>query len=280
MAEKTSNQVDAPISDVRQKIVAEFNQTLLALYQKVNERFSQLSTGVLLVMWQIGEFVTMVKNDTDGAKYGENAITRLAAALGRSTAELYNACTLRQNYSKEEITQISKTQLANGDYVSWRHMQILCQITSGEDRKKMLDKTVAEGWTSDELSNAINKAGTRVVKHHRKGGRAVGMPKTPFAAAKQVVRELGRLNKRVPVWVSSLVDKLDGAPADDLDTAVQKAVQEALTVAETAQAEFDNLVTRLKATAQHVDTTLERSSAKLEKPEKSEKKPKPAKARG
>ncbi len=113
---------------------------------------------VLRNRYELGQQVLELYNDEkqNGAKlYGKNAIGRICKILRWDDGTIRMALRFAQTFTQQDVDRICSLVLPGGAPVTWSHIRTLLAVSNRESRIELLDKTVANGWTSMELAEEI-----------------------------------------------------------------------------------------------------------------------------
>jgi hypothetical protein len=88
-------------------------------------------------------------------RYGDKSMEKLCLALPWSRSLLYQTLRVVQVISREEAEQLAGLHTQAGCPIYWSHVRILADVACPNTRKGLLERTLQENWTCDELDSAI-----------------------------------------------------------------------------------------------------------------------------
>jgi hypothetical protein len=130
--------------------------------------------------------------------YGSNAIGRICKILCWDDGLIRLALRFVQAYSPADLERLCGIVLPSGEPLTWSHVRALVALPSAAQRKELLERTMAEGWTCNELALEIKHLPDRPGKDGR--GRPPCMPKdfdVAVAQQQQSADKWDRLHTRV-----------------------------------------------------------------------------------
>jgi hypothetical protein len=163
------------------------NPALREHYERIEGFFTDLDARTLLSRHELGSMAKQVLDEAQQrggcSRFGDGAWGRLLAALGDERArELQEAVRFAQAYTRAEVDDLSRMRLADGRSLSYSILRQLAAVVDSTQRQQLLERTVAECLTADELAKVIQKQ--------------LGRPKT------------GRGNKpKVPVTLAAVIEQ-------------------------------------------------------------------------
>jgi hypothetical protein len=102
-----------------------------------------------LQRYATGEIISVVKQNPD--RYGDGAVSLLAAAIGETTPRLYRFAKVAEAWSRAEVRQL----LAQG--VTWSHLVALVWHAEPKDRASWLVRIKREGLSVRDLEIRLNR---------------------------------------------------------------------------------------------------------------------------
>jgi hypothetical protein len=170
---------------------------------------------VAVVIREIHDDVT----ENKGSAYGARAVEAIKEAFGWDDGVIYQALHVADAFTPEQIEAITRMRLPGGRALSYSHVVALaCEEDEGR-RKKLLDRTVKEGWTSRKLVNAVDQPATpQTGKKEDRRGRPLAKPRDLDGVLDQQAHfAQDFLNRDEQVW--SHPEHCLSAKARGLDTA-------------------------------------------------------------
>ena len=133
---------------------------LRSVFDEIEVIFGSVSKATRDDRYRLGQLVHEVKSESNGDKYyGRAAIKTIAKALGRDRAgELYECLRLVEAFTKDEFEALAVVVLEDGRPLCWSHIRLLCSVVDRRERQRLLERTVAESLTADELAHAVRTA--------------------------------------------------------------------------------------------------------------------------
>jgi hypothetical protein len=110
-----------------------------------------------------------------GKLYGRNAIGRICEILCWDDGLIRLALRFVQSFTPEDLERLCGLVLPGGEPLTWSHVRALLVVPNVSQRKELLERTVAEGWTCTELALEIKNLPDHPGKDGR--GRPPRMPK-------------------------------------------------------------------------------------------------------
>jgi hypothetical protein len=98
--------------------------------------------------------------ENKGSVYGAKAVEAIKKAFGWDDGVIYQALHVADAFTPEQIEAITRMRLPGGGALSYSHVVALAAVEDEGRRKKLLDRTVKEGWTSRKLVNAVGQPAT------------------------------------------------------------------------------------------------------------------------
>src|SRR5262245_31984178 len=90
-----------------------------------------------------------------GKLYGKDAIGRICKILCWDDDLIRLALRFVQTFTPEDLERLCSMVLPKGEPLTWSHVRALIPIDDAARRQELLDRTVAEGWTCNELAREI-----------------------------------------------------------------------------------------------------------------------------
>jgi hypothetical protein len=158
-------------------------------------------------------------NDNNGSVYGARAVEAVKKALGWDDGVIYQALRVADAFTPEQIDDMARMRTAGGRPLSVSHVVALAGVEDEGRRRKLLDRTVKEGWTARRLVNAAAlPCGAESGAARERRGRPLARPKDFDAALDQQAHfAQDFLDRDGQVW--SRPEHSLAAKARELDTA-------------------------------------------------------------
>jgi hypothetical protein len=158
--------------------VERMNAALKAKVEEIQQWFTRECKRSLESRYKLGLLVKPLYDDETehGSKrYGERAIETLRLALKWQEDLIPSTLRLVRSYSPAEFKQLTELRNEAGKPLTWSHVRILVQVGDPSKREDLLQRTLRENWTSDQLTYEYK----RLVKQDRptKRGRSLVRPK-------------------------------------------------------------------------------------------------------
>lgn len=134
-------------------IYQNYSELLLKVKDEVLQRQSLIDNLInhqkVLMAWNIGKLINeyLLTNNRD-EDYGQNLIKKLSDDTKINWSVLYKMRVFHQSYPNLE--QIDES-------LSWSHYRILSGVRNENDRKKLKNLTIKQGWSSLNLEHEIRK---------------------------------------------------------------------------------------------------------------------------
>ena len=170
--------------------------------------------------WDLGVMIKDIHDDVTqhrGNRYGVHAVEQIAQYFGWDQTVIYNSLKLAQQYTEDEIDELCERRMPDGQLLSYSHLMSVITLPR-EERKKLIDKAVAESWTCTELARVVVK-GKEPARSRTddKRGRPIGKPKTFDAVLAQMEAFTDDfMNRAIQVWDTD--DHSLGAKVADVAT--------------------------------------------------------------
>jgi hypothetical protein len=167
------------------------------------------------------------EKNNGGKLYGRNAMGRICKILCWDDGLIRLALRFVQAYSPADLERLCGIVLPSGEPLTWSHVRALVALPSAAQRKELLEKTIVEGWTCNELALEIKHLPDRPGKDGR--GRPPRMPKDFDVAVAQQQQSADKWDRHYTrVW---------GATNHSLETEAAKLPPEEVTEKRLRQAQ-------------------------------------------
>lgn len=253
----SNNKSLAAIEKQRKTVYQSMTKATREVADEFEASLTRGARGVVLIQYDLGKRVIEITKEDNESKYGSNAVEQLASYLsipGGSTT-LYALKSVAETFDKGFIDGEMQKTLTGGGNLQIAHWIALAKVEDQKDRKALLAKVFAEGWSANDLELEV-RSGVRT-KHARSGGRRPGVPTSPIAGLQKTYALLHQLNNWESVAVKHVFKEIDGITPD----AVTKAMIEKLQV---TKKEADTAAKNLTAMIEHLVANIERANEVLE----------------
>lgn len=258
-----------PIAVARETLLAEMAPPLRTEAQALGKVQMVEASGKLKVVFALGERLDAIVKAPE--KFGDQAVSQLAAYFGQSEQVFRNAINIVQVFSKEDRATMLTRQAADGRLVGVQQLVLIGALATKTARDKMLERVYTHGLSERDLRTEIEASGLPKANPQPAGtaarGRKLKKPRTPAHAAAEVVSTTARLVKQCKVWGSCWADVLD-IPPNKVDTVMLDKLEKARQQFEDLQAELTNQLSGLDngiaAIKKALDATAEQAGAVAE----------------
>ncbi len=241
-----------PDEQRRAEVFAEMTPELKKDAQEFRKILAQDSLGAIVLRYNMGEKIRVIieKEST----YGSNAVEQLAAYLGQSTTALYELRNVAECYTRTEIKDLAKREMANGNHISIAHIRTLVQIKRAADREKMTKRIFNESLTAAQLATEVAAGVDKT--NTRGGGRPPAKPTSPLAGTQQIFEQFQTVNNRVEVWQGAVFKEIDQMEPDKFSPALVEKLKAALDQATKAEENATLVVTALEANLKRAEKVM------------------------
>ena len=266
-----------------QKLQEKMKRPLLAKLEWLLEWMADDRRNTLIKRWELGN--EMAELEEGDQKFGAKPIEKLDKFV-EDSGMLRVVIRLAQCWTRPEIEAMSDRMMANGvGRVGYTHLRTLCVIADKKQRDDLLEETIRNSWTAQQLGAVIvSRFGN---KSQNPTGRA-GIPKT---AQKVIQQQLDFAddfsNRNVRVWKDpehSLSRQIAAMPEPDYteDLAKQLGIlakrmrdlaAEATSRAEEAEREHKKVTDAIAASLKPVKMASELMNKEEQRPAKGRKGP-------
>lgn len=153
-----------------------------------------------------------------GKLYGKDAIGRICKLLRWDDGVIQLSLRFVRAYTPADLDHLCSLVLPRGLPLSWSHVRTLLCVDSKEQRQALLDRTVKEGWTCDQLAYEVKHLSEGKTPDGR--GRPPRIPKNFDDAVTQQLQSAEQWdNKHCKVWANpdrSLVAQAAKLPAEEV----------------------------------------------------------------
>jgi hypothetical protein len=148
--------------------------------RRVRDWFAAADRATLLGRYDLGREVKALHDEIVKKKgagsYGMRFITGLCELFGWNKGVVYGALTIVENFTLDQITALCDRPMANGRLVPYGHLLALAKVSAKKTRDSLLNKTIDQSLSRDELDDAIRQATTGQKKEETRG-RPLNAPK-------------------------------------------------------------------------------------------------------
>ena len=192
MAKKKVDDTPESIEAKRKAIFADMMPDCQNVATELEKRQQSQADNALMTYYDMGAILKDVVSRP--AVYGEEAVDQLASYLPfESTAKrakvlLVDLKDFAQEYTRDQVVQISKKRMKNGNQITWQHFRYMIKVAQKNERNKLWAMVREHSLSSLELQNVINAE--YEVKNERKGcGRKPQKPVSPLAGLQTTLKK-------------------------------------------------------------------------------------------
>ncbi len=245
----------APIAKQRALVYSKMPEPLKAVSAQISKKTKGEAMLGIMARYDIGALIAQVHTKIN--TYGEKAIEQLAAYHLISGTTLYGLKDFSENFEREYVEQWSARELSNGGYLSEKHWHALRLVTTAKDRDFWLKRTISEGFTANELSEAIKADAGNPRRNPRNGGRHHKAPLSPMAGIQQFRKLFTKATNYVTQHAeTSIFDKLDEAAPDDVSDILLSELQIACKELDDVETSVEEAKERLTSNIKRVESIL------------------------
>jgi len=211
------------IEEMRARIMQDANPAFRKALEEIQDWHDREARHSILARWDLAQLVKVVFDDVmenRGSKYGVHAIENVCSFFGWDEGVTRNALKLVQQFTKEEIDELCNTQMTNPPPISYSHLLCLMAIPDRGQRKQLIDKAVAENWTSKQLALEVSPDLKPKKPITDRRGRPLAVPRDLDAVLAQMGSFVDDfLNRAEKVWQNerhSLDAKFIDLSTDDI----------------------------------------------------------------
>jgi len=282
----------APIDKKRLAIFKDMTEATQEVARDFEGKLSKGATGLVMIQYDVGSRLADII--ADEGTYGAGAVKQLSLYLGIPGGEttLYNLRNFAQEFDKEFVRQWTSKSMAGGGHLAMAHWFQIMKLKSKEKQEKLLNRTLKESWSANDLEKEVRAGSGGKTKNVRGGGRKPQTPTSPMAGLQKAFSVAQQLNRLEPVLLESVFDKIDSLEPDKVtDTLLEKLETTRDQVAETQETSGE-MLTHLEKNIKRVTKILEKQKAAAEEagdededageeaPKKKKKKPASASSNG
>jgi hypothetical protein len=162
----------------REKILQKMNPACRKKLEEIESLLRKEVDHMLRSHYELGLQVKELYDDAkknNGKVYGKNAIGGICKLLNWDDGLIRAALRFVNTYSQEDLERLCSARLPKGQPLTWSHVRALVPLDKAAERQELLDRTVAEGWTCNQLALEIKRMGDGPAGDGR--GRPPRLPK-------------------------------------------------------------------------------------------------------
>ena len=206
----------------RRKIVASMPRALASLRSRTISRYVVESRAIIRNRYELGCLV--VEIEADPAEYGKGAVALLAGSLDLPLSFFYDAALVTKVFTLAEVEDLAGRRLPNSDCLQYEHLLAVARVADGAERAALLDRLLTNPLSVRELVATIRAKGLRLRSAGRGRGRKPRRPRSPLAAAEDLINSTQRFSQLVELVAQPLCDEIDVMPVSQFDTVLQARV--------------------------------------------------------
>lgn len=107
----------------------------------------------LIKRWRLGQRID--KALLEESQHGDGYAQRLAASLRISVQSLYKCRAFFVSYTEAELRSLLQRRMANGNHITWSHLNHLTTVPTIEVRKKLIEAVFSQSLCAAELFELI-----------------------------------------------------------------------------------------------------------------------------
>lgn len=203
------------------------NKALLEQSNKIRKIIAGAEKHDVLARY---EAAVAIRELRDAAKYGANAMQKLAKFLGWSLTTVNDYARVAEVWpDAKKFAKLAEKPNCNGIPLSWTHFTILMREADADCRQNLMNQALTKGWTVADLeANRTPPGGTGVKQPKDAGGAGAGAgvtskPATPLMSVVNGMAE--KLTQLKTAWESDLPKTIAKAPVEELDDALASLKQ-------------------------------------------------------
>ena len=140
-------------------LINHIEDALQAKIDQINQLIQSDNRNIIMARYELGLLVQEIYDDTTDQggdrRYGDKAMQKLCIAIPWCRSLLYETLLLVQHMSREEAERLSTLHTKSGQPIFWTHVRILSGVTNPKSRNELLEHTLQEDWTCEELGKAV-----------------------------------------------------------------------------------------------------------------------------
>jgi hypothetical protein len=184
----------------RKEILSQMTPACREKFQYIEHSLRQEVSHGLRRRYELGlQVQELYEDEKKGGKlYGKDAIGRICEVLKWDDGLIRLALRFVQVYTPEDLERLCAKVLPKGEPLTWSHLRALLPLEDAKRRQELLDRTVADGWSCNQLAYEIKRLADGSPKDGR--GRPPAVPKDfdgALAKQQQSAEQWDRLHTRV-----------------------------------------------------------------------------------
>jgi hypothetical protein len=241
--------VDSPLFQADPLPVA-----LQGTQRKLCKLVAKQRTNFLRNIYEIGRIAQegLDAYEATHSHYGMGLVDQLAEEVGLSARTLRYSLKLVETFSPKEFAD-----LISNPKISWSHVIQLMSIEPPERRQQLLDRTIQESWSSDDLNAAILIAYGR---RQSSGGRKPAVPKNLNQALSRISKAAQKFRNAMELsWFGDAFDvpsTICDTPPEEITATLKERTAECATLLEAIAERARENATRLRAPLPWIEEVL------------------------
>ena len=194
------------------------NDALLMESNRIRDRIAKNEKNDVLARYEVAVAIHGLR---DAAKYGSNAVTKLAMFLGWSLTTVQDYAKVAATWpDAQNFAELAAEKNKNGIPLTWSHFTLLMREEDTEVRANLMAQALTEGWTVAELEagRKANKSGqsdnTDTAADSTDGTTEPATANPVVAMVNSVAEKLAAVKATCE---TGLLKTIAGAPANTLD---------------------------------------------------------------
>ena len=130
---------------------------LADMQREIERELAKWNRSDVLGRHRIGQKVNQIKADEQ--TYGEGAVERIAKHIGYSPTWLYACGQVAETWSEEQLKEmLQERDQVRGRPLCWSHFVLIGELTSSQQRKKWVRRTLQQGLTVAQLAAELKNS--------------------------------------------------------------------------------------------------------------------------
>lgn len=164
---------------------------------------------------------------------------KFAAAHGMNENTMRKIKAFARHYTGDELAELCRLRRPNGLPLQWGYIPYLLTISDKEERRRMQQRVIDNGWTAPQLARAVAKEHRAPSGH----GRPMKPPATPEAGLEQLMAEAQMWIRRCEV----VMLKVEPGSMKPLGCGLRRRAEEAVRVLDKVQKTAEEAARELRA---------------------------------
>ncbi len=126
---------------------------------KINELLEKDRRNIILARYDLGLLVKEIHDEETMNyrmnRYGDQSMIKLCLSVPWSRSLLYETLRFVQVITREEAERLAGLHTQAGCPIYWSHVRALLGVSCPNMREELLQRTIQENWSCDELDKAI-----------------------------------------------------------------------------------------------------------------------------